>query len=103
MELGGGDMKMNKDTSRTVMIISTLVMLCLIFGLTLAYAEPKRITSAEQQDAVAQKKQRKQDIKAQIPDYATIEQQIDAANGLAELKVVLKKLAKVAVLQSGGE
>lgn len=94
---------MKKDTWIIVMIVSTLIMICLILGLTLAYAEPKRVTTAEQQAALTQKQQRRQSIKAEITDYATIEKQIDDARNVDDVKVILKKLARVAVLQSGGE
>ncbi len=92
-----------EDTWITVMIVSTLIMVCLILGLTLAYAEPKRVISADQQAVVMQKHQRKQDIKAEITDYATISQQIDAVKNMEDVKEILRKLAKVAALQSVGE
>lgn len=96
-------MIMKKDLSICLTIVSTLIAGCLILGLTPAYAEPKRVITAEQQDAVMQKKQRKQAIKTEIAGYAAIEQQIDKVNNIEDVKAILKKLAKVAVLQSGGE
>ncbi|MEO5360621.1 MAG: hypothetical protein H7843_09245 [Nitrospirota bacterium] len=92
-----------EDTWVIVMIVSTLIMVCLIFGLTLVYAEPKRVISADQQVVVMQKHQRKQDIKAEIADYDTISQQIDSVKNMEDVKVILRKLAKVAALQSDGE
>lgn len=40
------EVRMSKDTWIFVMIVSTLIMVCLILGLTLAYSQPMVITPA---------------------------------------------------------